>query len=182
MSHAPTIPRRSRSLPAALTALVLGAAGVTVAIDVISVQTGHRALIYPYRQIAAQLRTAHWDDPAVMAVAAAFALVGLLLVLAAVVPGRPRVVAIAGPAPEVAVGITRRSLRRAVHSAVLSVDGISAARVRLRRRSIKVKAKTPLRDRNGLADLVGAAVTERLNQLAPRRAVRAKVRVRTKEG
>lgn len=182
MSQAPTASRRSRSVPAALTALVLGGAGVTVATDVISVQTGHQSLIYPYRQIAAQLRAAHWDDPAVMAVAAGFALVGLLLVVAAVTPGRPRVIAIAGPAPEVAVDATRRSLRRVVGSAALSVDGISAARVRLRRRSIRLEAKTPLRDRSCLVDLVEAAVTERLDQLAPRRALRVEVRVRTKEG
>lgn len=181
MNTIPALPRRSRSLPAAITALAVGAAGVTVAIDVISVQTGNRALIYPYRQIAAQMRAARWDNPAVMAVAAAIAAVGLLLVVAAVVPGRPRVVPVTGGSDEVAVGASRRSLRRSVRSAVLGVDGIHAARVKLHRRSLRVTATTRLRDRSGLSGAVRAAVTERLEQLGPRRSPRVKVRLRTKE-
>jgi hypothetical protein len=181
MSHAPALPRRGRSVLASLVAAVLGAAGVTVAIDVISVQTGHPALIYPYRQIASQLRAARWDDTAIMAVACAFAFVGLLLVVAAVVPGRLRVLAVAAPAPEVAVGTSRRSFGRAIRSAALGVDGISSVRVRLRRRSVKLKAKTPLRDRSGLGDQVKDAVTARLDMIAPQRTLRVKVRLRTKE-
>jgi hypothetical protein len=179
MTEAPRLPRRGRSLAAAITALLLGAAAVTVAIDVISIQTRHAALIYPYRQIAGQLRAARWDDTGVMAIAATIALVGLVLLCDAVIPGQPKVIQVAGPSPEVAVGTSRRSLRRAVRSAALRVDGIAAASVRLRRRSLVVLASTRLRDRGDMDREVTAVVSELLDQLGPRRPFRISVRLRT---
>lgn len=174
-----TIPRRHRVIPAVVTATVLAAAGITVVIDVIAVQTGHRALIWPYQQIADQLRASRWDATPILAVAAAITFLGLLLIAAALIPGKRTLIPLDTGDPDLVVGTSRRSLRRTLTDAALSVDGITTATARPTRRAVKVSATSQLRDPAGQRAQVTDAVNHRLEELAL--ALPVSTRVKRKE-
>jgi len=84
-----TLPHRRRVLPALLTAAVLAVAAITVLIDIIAVQTGHRRLIWPYQQIATWGRTHPWNTTLVVVIAAVLTAMGVLLIMAASSPANP---------------------------------------------------------------------------------------------
>ena len=58
------------------------------------------------------------------------------------------------------------------------MDGIASAKVRVRGRRVRVYASSSLRDTEGLAAQVEAAVTERISALSPLRPLRVGVTVR----
>jgi hypothetical protein len=165
----PTLPRRRRTLPAVAVAAVAAAAGVTVVIDVIAVATVHHSLVWPYEQMAQLLRENTWNTTAVLAISAGTAFIGILLLIAAVTPGRERLPALTTDDPDVIAGTTQRSLRRTLTEAATNVDGIANAHVTIGRRRVKVTATSSLRDPAGQRDAVTDAVTTRLDQLHPAR-------------
>lgn len=175
------IPRHSRTAPALIVALIAAAAGVTVAIDVISVLAGGRPVIWPQHQIATQLRATHFDDIPILAVAAAIAFVGLLLLLAALTRGKPTLIPLDSDDPQLTAGTTRRSLRNAVTAAAMQVDGIDRAAVTLTRRKAKVKVRTGLRDASGLDQQVTGSVEHRLAGIKPARPLTVTTRVNYQE-
>lgn len=176
------IPRPGRALPAMLVALIAAAAGITVVIDVIAVQTGRSSIIWPYRQMADQLRTSRWDDIAILAVAAAIAFIGLLLLMAALTPGRKTLVPLATDDPHNEAGASRRSISRTLGEAATQVDGVSRARVSLGRRAVRIRARSRLRDTSGLDQQIQAAVGQRLDQVGPLRPLRVRASVRRRKG
>ena len=175
------LPHRRRVLPALLTAAVLAVAAITVLIDIIAVQTGHRGLIWPYQRIATWGRTHSWDTTLVVVVAAVLTALGVLLILAALLPGKPTLIALDTGAADVVAGTSRRSLARTLSEAARSVDGISAAKAKPRRRTLRVKATSRLRDPAGQQEQVTAAVTFRLADLALARPLPVTTKVTHKE-
>ncbi|MEU5091268.1 DUF6286 domain-containing protein [Streptomyces sp. NPDC021356] len=163
----------------ALTALVLAAAGMSVLIDVIAVAVSRITVVWPQQALATHLADSRWGEPAVMAVAAAIALSGLLLLRTAASRGRRRLVPLLSADEQTRVVLTRRGLCRSVADAVGQIDGVDAQRTRIGRRRVKVKATTPRRDVEQLHDLVSAAVGERLEALCTAREYRVTVKVRT---
>ncbi len=176
-----SLPRRRRILPAVLTAVVLAAATISVLIDIIRIQTGHRALLWPYQQIATWGRTHPWNTPLVVLVAAVITALGVLMILAALLPGKATLIALDTGEPDLVAGTSRRSLARTLSEAARSVDGISAARAKLRRRKVRVKATSGLRDATGQREQVTAAVTARLDDLALARPLPVTTTISNKE-
>jgi hypothetical protein len=171
--------RPRRAVPATIVATLLAAAAVLTAIGVIA-RLVHRDAGLPEGWLAHLSRTLHWDDRLALAIAAAACLLGLILLIFALRPGRGPFVAIHSAAANTVTGISRASLRRYLSAAVLGVDGIDRAQVRLRRRSVQVTAYSPLRDAPDLPGQVTAAVTELLDGLAPLRPLRPRVSIRTR--
>jgi hypothetical protein len=176
-----TLPHRRRVLPALLTAAVLAVAAITVLIDIIAVQTGHRRLIWPYQQIATWGRTHPWNTTLVVVIAAVLTAMGVLLIMAALIPGKPTLIALDTGEPNLVAGTSRRSLARTLSEAARSVDGISAAKAKPRRRTLRVKATSRLRDPAGQQEQVTAAVTFRLADLALARPLPVTTKVTHKE-
>ncbi|TDE33077.1 DUF6286 domain-containing protein [Actinomadura sp. 6K520] len=169
---------RSRRVPSAMVAaLLLTAAGVLTAIEVISALLDRPAGIFPYGWVD----DAEWDDWYALAIFAALALLGLLFLLAALLPGRSRMVPLHGDDPGLVMGVSRRGLKRAVAAAAEEAPGVSGVtRVRLGRRRVRVVAKTPVHEPAGLDEGVAEAVHDRLDRLEPLpdRSVRVQLRHR----
>lgn len=172
--------RPRRVVTAVLVATLLAVAGILTAIMVISAVTGHHDVLFA-TAVAHAGRQLHWDDPATLAIGAAAAAIGIILIALGLVPGRGTMVAIVSPDPQTVTGITRYGLRRYLAAAATEVDGISRARVKIRPRRVRVKASSPLRDARGLSGQVKAAVTSRLEEMAALRPLHASVTVRRKE-
>ncbi|GAA0338969.1 DUF6286 domain-containing protein [Actinoallomurus spadix] len=174
--------RPRRAVPAVLAAAALAAAAFLIAVEVITSLLSHRSgSVLPVPYLAGLGRATRWADPLALAVACLLAVLGLLLILLALWPGRPRVIALAFDDPDVVVGITAAGLRRQLAQAARNVDGVTRARVRLRRGGVRVQAASPLRDPRGLPEQVERAVTGRLRELAPLRPPHVRVTVRNRE-
>jgi hypothetical protein len=175
--------RPRRTIAGVLVAAVLAVAGILGAIWATSAALGNALWKVPHRDFAGPLQsTTHWSGTGALAVASAAAFVGFLLILIAVIPGRPRAIPLASGDDSVVVGVPRRSLRRSLTWLTEEVPGVDGARVRVRRRSVAVRATTRLRDPAGLRESVLTAVENRLAALDPLWPMRVKVRLRRKEG
>ena len=175
--------RPRRRIPGVLVAAVLVAAGIVGCIWAASAALGHPLWNIPHGDFAGPLQsTVHWDDTGTLLVASAVAFVGFLLLVIAVVPGRPRAIPLASGDESLVIGAPRRSLRRSLGWLVADVAGIEKATVRIGRRSVRVRATTRLRDPAGLRESAQAVVEDRLARLDPLWPTPVKVRLRRKEG
>lgn len=170
--------RPRRTYPAVVTAGVLAAAAVLITAEVVAGLIGRRAHVLPVSWLTRFGHDTQWHDPAAIATAAIACLLGVLLIALALVPGRPRVIALTSHDPDTVIGITRTGLRRYLAAAATGIDGIARARVSLGRRRVRVKAASPLREARGLPQQVHQAVAGRLEDLAPLRPLRVRVTVR----
>ncbi len=161
---APKVPWRRRTIPAVLVAIILGAAAVTGIVDVISVATSNRTLVWPYEQIATQMRQTTWSDAPILFVGIGIAALGLVLLLIAVLPGREGLVPIVCEDTAEALATNRRSLRRALTRAALDVDGAERVDVKVKRRRARLDVSTPLRDPGDLSERVTAAAEQLLRK------------------
>lgn len=173
--------RPTRIRPAVVTATLLTAIGAAVATQVLSTIAGSPALDPADLEPAGHLlATVRWHDPAVLATGALAALAGVLLLGAAVLPGRTRTVALSGEDPEFVTGVRRSSLRAVLRAAALDVPGVAEARVRVRGRwwpRAVVNAVTGFRNPGNLEDMVAGAVRARIDALDPIRRIRVTVRL-----
>jgi hypothetical protein len=162
---------------------VIAAAGIIGTIWAASAALSHPLWNVPHGDFAGPMQsTVHWNSTGTLAVASAVAFVGFLLILIAVLPGRARAIPLASGDESVVIGVPRRSLRRSLGWLVQDVAGIDKAKVRTRRRSVKVRATTRLRDISGLQEKVRETVQNRLAALDPLWPPQVKVKLRTKEG
>ncbi|WP_405146183.1 DUF6286 domain-containing protein [Sphaerisporangium sp. NBC_01403] len=169
--------RPRRTVAAAVTALLLAAAALVTFVGAVAALARGRAQVPPLTWLG-PIGRAHWSDPAALTTAAVACVLGIWLLILALTPGRPRAIPIASEDPRTVTGITRTGLSRHLATVAAKVDGVSRARVRLRRNRVHVTASTPLRDASGLPDQVTQAVVERLEELRPLRPVRVRVTVR----
>ncbi|MEU5691776.1 DUF6286 domain-containing protein [Actinosynnema sp. NPDC020468] len=163
-----------RSLPAVLTALVCLGGCVLVAVVAVQLLLGERPWV-DYAAVAGTLRDLRWTDPQPAVAGAAAALLGLVLLLTATIPGRPTVLPLAGPLP---AGARRAGFTTSLRHAAQAADGVASARITLRRKKIVVTATTNRTAVEGLADAVREAVDHRLDALEPSPRPRVVVRVR----
>ena len=174
--------RPRRLVPGVLVAAVLAAAGILGVIQAASAALGRPLWKLPHRDFAGPLQDTHWNDTATLAVAAAVAFIGLVLVLTGLIPGRPRAIPLASGDDSVVTGAPRRSLRRSIGRLAEDVNGIDRARVKARMRSVTVRATTRLRDTAGLREKAHTAVQDRLAALDPLWPPQVKARLRRKAG
>lgn len=170
--------RPRRLWPALVVSAVFAALGCLVAIDVISMLAGHQLHVLPDARLIRWAGGTAWHDLPVRIIGGALVVVGMLLVGSAVLPGRTRLITLAGDDPTLVVGLTRGGLARAVRSAVTDVDGVDGAKVTVRRRRARVVARTPLREPKRLATEVRDAAVTRIEAFVPARPMKVTVRVR----
>lgn len=170
--------RPSRSVPAAIAAVLLVALGVTLAWAATQhLIDGTRpgwfgAAVDP---IADARRAAPWTVTAFIAVA----VLGVVCLLAAWIPGRrPGVPLSDGGIEEV---LTERGLSRLVGSRVKELDGVDGVTVAVTRRRVAVTADTASGEVAAIGTLVRERVGEVLDQVGPRTRPSVAVRIRSKE-
>ncbi|MFF5208792.1 DUF6286 domain-containing protein [Streptosporangium sp. NPDC000396] len=159
--------RPRRVIPATITAALMVVIGALIAVEVISALLGKPVRWVPYDRLLSWASSTTWNDPVVMAIAGLITALGLLLVLLALVPGRPRLIPIRTGDPDLIVGMQPRGFTRALAHTARQVPGVDRATVKLRGRTAQVTAHSPLRDTTGLAQAVQRAVTERIAALGP---------------
>ncbi len=172
------IRRPRRTVPATLVAIVLLAAAVLVAISCVQLLLGQPPLL-PFPNMAAFGATLTAASPLVLAAAAVAVLLGVVLLYAALGPGKPTVLPLDAGTSGLDTGVTRRSLAAALADTARVVDGVDAAHVKLRGRRVTATVHTPLHAEAGLREQVITALDKRLTDLAPTRTPRVKVRVAT---
>ncbi len=169
--------RPRRAVPATVTALALLSVCVLTAISVIQLLAGTRPLI-SYAALADLAHTTRWDSLGVAIAAGVVMLIGLVLLLTAILPGKPVVIPLSATdtGATIDAGASRRSLRSTLRAAANAVDGVTSAKLRLRRRAVTAVVRTHRTTPEGLTEAVRAAIEHRLDQIAP--ATRPAVRVR----
>jgi uncharacterized protein DUF6286 len=129
--------RRWGAVPVAT--LLLGAGALTV-IEIVLARLERAPLVVPRAELAQRIAASTWDHSVVLLGAGLAALVGILLLLLAVLPGRTRAVLVGSADTDMLLAIGRRSLRRLLARDARRVVGVQRARVAVRRRRIVVHA------------------------------------------
>ncbi|MFP5019325.1 DUF6286 domain-containing protein [Pseudonocardia phyllosphaerae] len=176
--------RRPRRTPAAIL-VALAVLVVCVLVVVGSVQLLlAQAPVLPFGTLADGVAATSPADPLALVAGAVVALVGLVLLVVALRPGRPTVLPLAPVDDDggVAAGVTRRSLEKALADAADGVDGIGRASATSGRRRATVRARSVFGDPTGLRDDVRTAVTERLDAIGPARRPRVSASVSAEKG
>lgn len=163
--------RSRRALPATLTALVLLAASVVVAVCAIQLAVGEPSLL-PYDSLAGLLHDTTWSAQGVAVAGGVAAAIGLVLFLVAVVPGRARTATL-----DQHTAVSVRGLRNALRSAAV-VDGVESAAVKVRRRRVRAVVRTRRAVVDGLGDAVRTALEHRVGEFALARPPQVVVRVK----
>jgi hypothetical protein len=156
-----------------LVAVVLLAGCVLAAIVAVQQVLGQTPFI-SYEQVAVRLHGMRWHDVVPAVAGAGVALVGLVLLAAAVLPGKLVVFPLRG---ETDSGASRRSYRSTLRAAASDVDGVSAATVKVKRRKVIARVRTARTNVEGLPDAVRTAIERRLAQIAPATTPAVKVRI-----
>ncbi|WP_116050163.1 DUF6286 domain-containing protein [Amycolatopsis palatopharyngis] len=171
------IRRPRRSVPAIAVSLILLGVCALVATSAIQLLLGEQPLL-SYDKAANSLHELAWNEIPVAIAGGTVAALGLVLVLFALLPGRPVVLPLAdGDGSAVDSGTTRRGLRADLRSTAAAVDGVSGAKLRLRRGRASVRVTTNRTTSDGLAEAVRGAIEQRLDDIAPARRPKLRVRV-----
>lgn len=156
-------------LIATVLALGLIAVGVVGAAEAIWQLTGHdQQLWVHYYLVTTQLQQLTWSHPYVLGAAGVLAVAGLLLLVAGLRRG-PRPLRLATYHDDVRIEAPRRTVRRLVSNAAMSVDGVLGVKVTARRRRVKVRATAAPEPPDSLTEDIEARVGEQLDALSPLR-------------
>ncbi|TYD00474.1 hypothetical protein FQ377_03265 [Arthrobacter echini] len=176
--------RSSRSVPATITALVLLALAVAVAwLGISRLVTGS----WPdfMSSIRESLAEFTWNSPAVWAAAVVLALIGLILLLAAILPGKHTAVRLAGPsdadAKSVETVISRRGLSRLASWHLDHADGVESTSVDSTARKVTATVRTPLRTTSELSRTLTESLERKFDEIGVDPAPQVVVRVRSTE-
>jgi hypothetical protein len=175
------IRRPRRIVPATLLALVVLALCTVTAVSVIQ-ELARRALLLPLPAFARHLRVLYTDDIGVVGAGLVAALLGLVLLGCALLPGRAETLALApqgdagaGPVTPVA-GISRSGLRTALAATLADVDGVTAVRVKVGARRVSAQVRTELTGTEAVRDAVRRAAEQRLDRVGLARTPELRVR------
>lgn len=162
--------RPARSVPAALTAVVLLALGV--GLTWAAVQRLVQGTWPPFAsQTAAWIAASTWGSIAVLGVTVALTVIGLILLVAAMKPGRPNALPIDPGSPDgsIEVVMARRSLAKLATARASQVDGVDSVSTVVGARRVTVTVKTPSQQRSEIEQQVRDRVTRALESagLAP---------------
>lgn len=177
--------RRSRTVPASIVAVVLLAAGV---LAVVAAVAAIAAGAWPSQvQSAAEVVASwRWNSPEVLTGGIVVTVLGVVLMLAAVLPGPWNAAALSAPqqaqAEVVDVVISNRGLARLALSSAEIVDGVDRVSASAAGHRVRVSVVTSSRDQAQLVrDRVQQVVTDRLRAVGVTPVPRVSTTVSTKE-
>lgn len=179
-TNSPGTPRRwwsARRTPVALLTSAAALACGALALDLIQVHTAHRTAA------AWRVSAVHWlsghgpGDPAVVIAGGLTALLGVWMIVLALTPGLRHRSTVRTADGRVDAAVDRSAIGSLVRDSVGDVPGITAVRVRVRRRRITVRARLAFGDRAGAHTAVTAAARAAVSSCRLRRAPRVRVTV-----
>lgn len=176
------IRRPRRSIPASIVAVVLLAACVLVVIAVVQSLLGQTPLV-SLPQVLSLTAGQQWSSVPVIVVAVVLAVLGLILLLAAIRPGAPTVLPLAritdaDGAPVVDAGVRRHTLNKDLTTTASTVPGVGSAAVKARRATVTATVTTAAADPSAVPGEVRQVLTDRLADIAPARTPKVRVRAR----
>lgn len=174
--------RPRRSLPAALVAAVLLAIAVLFAVAVVQSLLGQVPFVNLDRLLALG-STQRWDSAGTIGVAIVIALLGLILLVAALRPGAPTVLPLGRATdsdgrPAAEAGVRRRSLATDLAATAAAVPGVTDASVTAGRNRITARVRVAATDPAAIPDQVRGQLETRIAAIGP--ATRPRVRVRAR--
>ncbi|KAA0918333.1 DUF6286 domain-containing protein [Dietzia sp. ANT_WB102] len=178
---ATTTPRKlvrhpARAIPAVLLSVVLlvgGALGVWL----LGAYFLHGTVPTEASSAVTAIADTRLDSITAKVVAVALALLGLLMILSALVPGRPsRTQILDGDVPG-ETAISRRDLARRIRRRTEQVDGVHSAHVEIGRRRTDVVVRTVVDDTEPVLHAARAAVEQAVEELHPARSAPPRVRI-----
>ncbi|WP_406388957.1 DUF6286 domain-containing protein [Streptomyces sp. NBC_00211] len=173
-------PWSARRIPAALTALIVGAAAGILLFDVVRVRAGSSAAAWR-RHLADELATRPLDDTLVQIGAGVIAALGLWLIILALSPGLRRQLPLRTPGPLMHAVLDRSAAELQLRDAAMRVPGVSAAKVKFFQHRVKARADVRFRAPDDVKTDLRAALLEQLDRLALARPPRLDVRVRPRD-
>jgi len=177
------IRRPRRTAPATVVALVLLAVCVAVAVAVTQSLLGQTPFVQ-LPQLLSFTSRQRWNSTVIIVAAIVAAVIGLILLLTAVRPGKPIVVPLAritdhDGAPVADAGVRRKTLNKDLTAAAAAtVPGVTKATVTARRGTVTAQITTAAPDRDAVPDQVRDRLTDRLVEIAPARTPKVRVRAR----
>lgn len=173
----PRLDRRPpRSLPVVMVGLLLLAGGLAASwlLGTLLVEGSWPA---PARDVLDSVGALTLDSTPVHLAAGILAVLGLLLLLAALVPGTPsRSLVLSGEIPGSTV-VSRRDLARRVSLRVEHGDGVHSARTRITGRRVDVLVRTVVDDSDAVLGAALAIAEQSVHELRPTTAFRTRARV-----
>ncbi|MFJ8278880.1 DUF6286 domain-containing protein [Streptomyces griseoviridis] len=167
-----------RRLPMALLSLSAAVACGALAFDLVLVHTGHRPPA-AWRTATLDWLSRHGPSATASTVGAvAVALLGVVLIVLAVTPGRRGLLTVTSGSPRLVTAVDRSALASLVEDAVRDTDGIGPVRVRAGRRRVTVRAGLAFGDRDRARCAVRDAARRVLEGCDLRRTPRLRVTVR----
>lgn len=177
-----TTPRRldrrpTRSVPVGLLGLVVLAAGLLAAwlLGSLLIDGAWPAWAQSRLQTIGDLRL---DSTPVLVTACVLALLGLILLLAAILPGRASRSRVLEDGIPGQTAVSHRGLARRVTLRVERVDGVHSARTDVSGRRLEVLVRTVVDDSESVLRAARSAVEESIDELRPATAFRTRVRIR----
>ena len=178
-------------MPATICAVVLLALGIVLVWSgLLRLSTGSwpDAFTAPLRWLA----ETSWDDPAVWVIGGVVAAVGLILLLAGILPGRYQDVEVLLPAADkpdaehtvegdAGVVMSCRDLAQLAAATCEHIDGVSSASASATDREVRVSVDTALHDTRDLHQWVGDGVRSRLAASGLDPVPRIKVYIRSRD-
>jgi hypothetical protein len=165
---------------ATLLALALFLGGLLAALDIVLEQLHRPPFLVPTSRWAGWIRTQSFNAGIVRAICAGLVVLGLVLLFCALRRGRPGALRLPGRTDGVTVTASRSGLEQALATEAGRVDGVTSARAKARRRSVKVEAATALREPGDLSTRITDVVTEHLDELGLAATLRPRVTVSSK--
>lgn len=127
-------------------------------------------------------------DSAALVIAGAAVLLGLILIAAAILPGRKRLTGLAAPGGEqpgartdTHIALTTSGLAHLAAGIADQVDGVDAVSVAAAPRRVRVRITTPVRDHAGIRAEVAESIEARLAELHLTRSPQVSVSATVKE-
>ncbi|WP_433605400.1 DUF6286 domain-containing protein [Dactylosporangium sp. CA-139114] len=170
-------------LLALIVSLALVAGAVVIVVDVVAVLTGHRPIAVDWLAVYRWGSHMTWASGEVRLICVLLAVVGLALLGMELKPRRPARLRTDSDNPATDAAYTRRCVRQTVRDAVTDVDGVDDADVTIRRRHLRVHAKSIAREAvpaASLRDSVTQAARSRLDALQLHRPPKVTVRISAK--
>ena len=162
---------------ATLLALALLLGGLLTVVEVVLAALGRPPWLVPHPDWTSWLTDQDLGSTIVRAALIGAVVLGLVLLVLALRRGRPGALPLPARVESVRTTASRRGIERTLRAAATRPDGVRDARVKARRRTVRVKAATALRDPGDLQSQVTQAVTQRLDELGLSGTLRPRVTV-----
>lgn len=176
------IRRPRRSVPAVIVAVLLLALCASVIVAVVQSLLGQTPFV-TLAQLLSVSSSQRWSSAATIVVAVVLAVLGLILLVAALRPGRPTVVPLGRiqygeGRPGADAGVRRHTLAKDLTASARSVAGVTAAEVSAGRSRIVARVRVAAADPAAVPGQVRDRLEQRVAEIGP--APRPTVRVRAR--